>query len=106
DAILNAAWACGGLVGGVTTSATLSECFSQAEVDGGRVYLTGGLVGGQPGGKHTAADFVIENSYSAGSVSGYRYVGGLTGGTTGVDLLTSVVPIDKISTVDPSGGEY
>ncbi|CAF1261224.1 unnamed protein product [Didymodactylos carnosus] len=83
DAILNAAWACGGLVGGVTTSATLSECFSQAEVDGGRVYLTGGLVGGQPGGKHTAADFVIENSYSAGSVSGYRYVGGLTGGTTG-----------------------
>ncbi len=83
DAKLNAAWACGGLVGGLSISAALSECFSQAAVDGGLVYLTGGLVGGQPGGKDTTADFVIENSYSSGRVSGRRYVGGLTGGTTG-----------------------
>jgi len=67
----------GGLIGVATISGedypTISQCYSECIVTGGgSADQHGGLIGWTEGA-------VVQNCYAIGSVSGYRYVGGLIG---------------------------
>lgn len=64
----------GGLVG-ENVAATITDCYSGAAVSNPTDYATGGLVGKNSG--------TIQNTYAAGSVSGYDYVGGISGANYG-----------------------
>ncbi len=78
----NTAWACGGLIGGLSAATTVEFDWADITVNGGQTYATGGLVGGEPSGSGGIA-FSISNSFALGNVTGQWLVGGLTGGLGG-----------------------
>lgn len=65
----------GGLVG-ENVAATITDCYSGASVSNPSDYATGGLVGKNSG--------TIKNTYAAGAITGYDYVGGVAGANYGV----------------------
>ncbi|MBD5337933.1 MAG: T9SS type A sorting domain-containing protein [Bacteroides sp.] len=64
----------GGLVG-ENVAGVVRDCYSGAKVINSEDYATGGLAGKNSG--------VISNTYAAGEVEGYDYVGGLIGANYG-----------------------
>ena len=66
--------AAGGLVG-LNTGATITNCYSTADVNATDQYAAGGLVGKNLG--------TVNNSYATGEVRGKNYIGGMVGANYG-----------------------
>lgn len=81
----------GGLVG--YSTASIEECYSDAQVNYGKGYNVGGLVGKMGGGS-------VENCYSSGVVRGSSRVGGLVGSCD----YKSVVIKNSYSLSEVNGG--
>lgn len=64
----------GGLVG-ENVAATITDCYSGAMVSNPSDYAAGGLVGKNSG--------TVKNTYAAGAITGYDYVGGVAGANYG-----------------------
>ncbi len=77
----------GGLVGGVTNTLEVAECYARGRVSASAGTFAGGLVGGMgriedSTGNGNTTKCVIENSYSTAAVCAADYAGGLVGGVT------------------------
>jgi hypothetical protein len=85
----------GGLVGWTGGDANVTNCYSIATVDGND--FAGGLIGYVGG--------LVENCYSAGSVSGQGvYVGGLIGGVAGGSVIDSFWDVNTSGQPEPWAG--
>lgn len=94
---------CGGLIG-TTNDAIVSNCYSGCTVVG----LTAGITNGNAGGLIGINYGTAQNCYSAGSVSGTSFVGGLLGasydGSTDNGKVENCYSIASVSATNKVGG--
>ena len=77
----------GGLIGGLSGSATITNCTNRATVTGSSTYndVVGGIIG-----YHGSGKINISNCYNYGALSGIRYVGGIVGSTNNTGENTTI----------------
>jgi hypothetical protein len=84
----------GGLIGSNRWGATVTDCYSEAEVSGPN--NVGGLIGGNSG--------IVSRCHSSGKVTGLRSVGGLIGSSGGLGKVFSCYSTSVVSGLNYVGG--
>ena len=77
---------------GLNTGATISNCYSTADVNAADQYAAGGLIGKNLG--------TVNNSYATGEVRGKNYIGGMVGANYGSISNSVAVNEGVLSTND------